>query len=253
MARLFDPARDWSYIPRITARLRALSPPVRSKRHSLKGSHELLHLGHKLMAAAALVNIVSRAAVLYRDGLIIATMAHLPLRRSNLVRLTLGRDMAKTQSGWNIALTGDQTKNYQPLFYNWPDDLLPHLETYLKTYRPFLLSRLGRWRKDASSALWVSWDGSPLTEMSLYDIIRKRTKAEFGFAMNPHMFRDAAATTLAICDPTNVRSASPLLGHTSSDTTYKYYIMSRTIEAGRNYQRLILEMRKAGKSPRFDK
>lgn len=253
MARLFDPTRDWSFIPRMAARLRAIARPTGNKRLSLRASHELLHLGHKLMAAAVLVKPNSRAAVLYRDGLIIATMAHLPLRRSNFVRLTIGRDLVKTTSGWTIELTGDQTKNHQPLSFDWPDDLTTHLQTYLETHRSYLLSRHGRWHKDASRALWVSWDGSPLTEMSLYDIIRKRTKAEFGATMNPHMFRDAAATTLAISDPAHVLSAAPLLGHLNADTTYRYYIMSKSLDAGRKYQRLIAEMRRASKSPRITK
>ena len=37
-----------------------------------------------------------------------------------------------------------------------------------------------------------------MTEIALYDRIRARTKAAFGAAINPHLFRDAAATTMAV-------------------------------------------------------
>ena len=60
--------------------------------------------------------------------------------------------------------------------------------------------------------------------MAIYDRIRARTKDKFGVAMNPHLFRDAAATTVAIADPANVRLAAPLLGHRTFTTTEKYYL-----------------------------
>ena len=60
-----------------------------------------------------------------------------------------------------------------------------------------------------------------MTQMAIYDRIRARTKEQFGVAINPHLFRDAAATTMAIADPANVRLAAPLLGHRTFTTTEK--------------------------------
>jgi integrase/recombinase XerD len=63
----------------------------------------------------------------------------------------------------------------------------------------------------------------------------KHTQEAFGVAINPHLFRDAAATTLAIADPENVRVAAPLLGHRTFTTTERYYQQAKSFEAHREY------------------
>ena len=111
----------------------------------------------------------------------------------------------------------------------------PPLETYLSIHRPILEARSGRWTRPVDGALWVSKDGSPMTQMALYDRIRARTKEYFGVAINPHLFRDAAATTLAIADPAHVRIAAPLLGHRTFALTERHCRQSRAVEAHRSY------------------
>ena len=74
-----------------------------------------------------------------------------------------------------------------------------------------------------------------MTQMAIYDRIRERTKVKFGAALNPHLFRDAAATTLAITDPAHVRLAAPLLNHKTFSTTEKYYQQAKTYEAHQAY------------------
>ena len=70
-----------------------------------------------------------------------------------------------------------------------------------------------------------------MTQMAIYDRIRAQTKQHFGVALNPHLFRDAAATTLATADPAHVRLAAPLLGHRTFTTTERYYQKARAQEA----------------------
>jgi hypothetical protein len=111
---------------------------------------------------------------------------------------------------WLIALDAGETKTHATLEIMWPDALLDPLTIYLAVHRPLLSSIPGRWSKPIGNALWVSSDGSPMTEMAIYDRIRKHTAEAFGAAINPHLFRDAAATTLAIEDPAHVRVAAPL-------------------------------------------
>ncbi len=74
-----------------------------------------------------------------------------------------------------------------------------------------------------------------MTEMALYDQICNRTKAAFGRSIHPHLFRDAAATTLAIADPLHVGAAAPLLGHSSPLTTERHYQQAQTLESHRAY------------------
>jgi integrase len=70
-----------------------------------------------------------------------------------------------------------------------------------------------------------------MTQIAIYDRIRQRTGEAFGAPINPHLFRDATATTLAIADPENVRVAAPLLGHRTFTTTERYYQQAKSFDA----------------------
>ena len=74
-----------------------------------------------------------------------------------------------------------------------------------------------------------------MTQMALYDQIRQRTHEGLGKDVNPHLFRDAAATTLAIEDPLHVRLATPLLGHRHPGTTERHYQQAQALEAHREF------------------
>jgi hypothetical protein len=63
--------------------------------------------------------------------------------------------------------------------------------------------------------------------------VRRRTKKAFGFAVNLHRFRHAAASFWSVRDPVNVRGAKDLLGQASFGITERHYIMSRSRLAGR--------------------
>ena len=77
-----------------------------------------------------------------------------------------------------------------------------------------------------------------------YNRITSVTKRAFGSPLNPHLFRDCLATTIAIEDPEHVRISASILGHSSLSTTEKYYNQARTLEAGRLYQKSIVTMRR---------
>ncbi len=243
MARLYAPERDWSFINRLASKVRAGPNERCDKRSRLKESNELFDLGLKLMAEAPQQSTQRLAAIRYRDGLIIALLALRPLRRGNFVSLTLGSDLRRTPEGWEIDLAGSVTKNHAPHICDWPSQLLAELEVYLAKHRPRLMACRNRWHSEVGDRLWVSSHGSPLTEMAFYDIVIKRTRGAFGKPLNPHLFRDAAATTTAIHDPDNVRMAAPLLGHRSFATTERYYNQANSLVAHRSYVKTIRLLR----------
>jgi integrase len=73
-----------------------------------------------------------------------------------------------------------------------------------------------------------------------------RTLSKFGKAMSPHLFRDAAATSIAIDDPQHIGMTRNILGHSKLSTSQRYYNQARMIDAGRSHQAHILELRKTG-------
>ncbi len=130
-----------------------------------------------------------------------------------------------------------------PLEFPWPEILVPEIERWLTHWRPLLLGLTGRWTRPAGEALWISAHGSPMTQQTIYDRIVERTRAAFGKGINPHLFRDCAATTLAYADPKHVGVAAPLLGHRSFATTEHYYLQARMGEASQRLQQALLDLR----------
>lgn len=238
-ARAVAPDQSWSFINRVASKVRAQTVPVRDKRAKLATTPELLTLGLSLMDNATQETTPRLAALSYRDGLIIALLALRPLRRRNLAGLVLGHTVVEVGDGWMLRIPGEETKTHQPIEMPWPAVLVPHLLTYIATYRPILAALQNRWASPVGDALWVSSHGSPMTQMALYDQIRQRASEGLGKAVNPHLFRDAAATTMAVEDPLHVRLVSPLLGHRDQQTAERFYQQATALEAHREFTEVL--------------
>jgi integrase/recombinase XerD len=135
-----------------------------------------------------------------------------------------------------------ETKTRVPLEMPWPEALVPALDTWLATYRPILAAATGRWHRPAGAALWVSADGSPMTEMALYDRIVAATRTAFGRSINPHLFRDCAVTSIAIEAPGDIGIAGPMLGHCGRRTAEQHYNQAHSISAARRLQAVLIAL-----------
>jgi site-specific recombinase XerD len=93
--------------------------------------------------------------------------------------------------------------------------------------------------------LWLGYRFKPEAAHTLQLALVRVTRQAFGKPINPHLFRDCAATSIAIHNPASVRSAAAVLGHRSFATTEKYYNLAGSIQAGRLYAELICKRRAA--------
>ena len=193
---------------------------------------------------AASIHPLQRATR-FRDGLIIALLAARPLRRKNLCALRLGHHLARRGAIFWIGIPGEETKNGRPIEVPLPEELSRAMDRYLREYRPVLTQ--GR----SLDCLWVSSRAKPMHEVSVYCQVRRITKETFGAPINPHLFRDAAATTLAIEDPEHVRIASQMLGHGSVRVTERHYNQARMLEAARRYQEEVRARRRGLRAEGF--
>ena len=235
MGKVLAPSLNLSFIKRIEARIRSRAKPARDKASRVIATDELVALGLDLMSTAPQQTTARLQAIQYRDGLVIAFLALRPWRRKNIAGMQLHTNLIRHNESWMIVLSEQETKTHQRDIRTWPSELVPHLETYLAVHRPVLMSQSGRWTAPIDDHLWVSSEASPQTQMSIYQQICKRTHAAFGIAINPHMFRHSAATTLAIEDPEHVRISARILGHRSFQTTETYYQQAEQKRAHQAY------------------
>jgi hypothetical protein len=85
-----------------------------------------------------------------------------------------------------------------------------------------------------------------------YKNLRILTGAHFGRPVNPHLFRDSAATAVAIDLPEQVGIVPGLLGHAGVTTSERYYIHAHSTEAHRRHQENVLALRRAAEEAMDD-
>ena len=199
-----------------------------------------MELGLKFMndAERGVDRNARKNACLYRDGLQIALLAMRPLRRRNFAELTLHRHLIREGAEWRVRFAASETKTGEPIETSFPSELVPHLEHYLARYRPNLMG--GRYCGDR---LWIGYRFRPQAPHTIGVTIAERTQQAFNRRVNPHLFRDCAATAIAVHDPDHVRIAAALLGHRSFATTERHYNLATSLNAARNYQAELQRLR----------
>lgn len=243
--RVMTETQQFRWISRAAARLRTRAISTKNKRQKLKSSDQLVDLGVELMTQADVLfeTRTHAAALLYRNGLAIAFLAYCPVRVANFAGIMIGEHLVKRGDRWWVIFTADETKQNRPLEFPFPSSLDAALEHYLACCRPILAAR-GAHRGSAGQALWISQDGGVFTRGGMAQAIERLTEAAFGFAINPHLFRDCAATTIAIHDPEHVQIIAAILGHSSMTTSERHYNQASSLEAGRQYHAVLAENRR---------
>ena len=241
--RLICPGVDWSWLLTLSKRIKAAAPSKPRKYHLVTSDH-LYALGNGLMdhavAGADSAKRISKAHALeYRDGLIIALLALIPLRSRALVALRIGKQLAKTGDFWDLDIPAADTKTRRALDYQISKELCTRIDLYLERFRRQIPGA------DKHTGLWASNKQRPMSAIAIYNAVRTRTTKAFGFAVNLHRFRHAAASFWSIMDPVNVRGVKDLLGHASfGGMTEKHYIMGQSRFAGRALARAVDAARK---------
>lgn len=242
-ARIMMPQLNLGWLKTIKARL-YVTAPAQGATGPVITSLQLLELGQQLMDET-----IPRSdgpmrladAVQYRDGLMIALLAFIPLRRKNLAALEIDHHLVRVEDEWLVIISAEETKTGAANEFFIPEILGPYLATYLNIVRPRILKR-------NSMALWVSPKGGALSYSAIWPIITRHAKNRLGIHISPHDVRDAAATMWAIAAPDKIGISRDLLSHSDLRTTIKHYNRAKSIEASRAHARFIARMRRAAKS-----
>ena len=241
--------RDWLWA--IVNGLSKRAVPVRNKWARIVPSKDLYDYGFALMREAETDQALSplRRASRYRDGLMIALLSARPFRIKNSRSIEIGRHLIRLETGYTLQFEAGETKTRRRLEADLPKPLVAALETYLTIHRPALLA--ARKLADPSCAqevredgLWISQIGTRMAEITIFNRLVDLTRAKFGRRVNPHLFRDCAATSIAEHAAEHSAITMNLLGHTSAATAERYYNHAQSNEAVRVNQAQIGALRK---------
>ncbi|MGO8918032.1 MAG: tyrosine-type recombinase/integrase [Stellaceae bacterium] len=242
--RALAPDRDWRWILRAAGRLRADTVPARDKRSRLRPIQELAAAGFGLMAEAETAEGLSDLgrAVAYRDGLLVAFLSFHPMRLRDLASLRLGDHLF--DHGGQLLLKLASTKNGRIYEAVIATALAQPLRRYLRHYWPVLSRARGRWHAPVGSALWISKDGSPCSDITLRNIIQKRTGGAGRLPLWPHLFRHCAATSIAVDAPGSIDIIPAVLAHSSHKAGERYYNLAGSLEASRAQSAMLADIQR---------
>lgn len=232
------PGQSWRWLMDLTNRLHVWAKPTVDRRAAIQSISDIYRAACReldLRLATPLTRRIDRVA--YRDALAVALLAACPVRLRNLAMIQIGVHLVVEDRSFALQFGEHETKNGQRLAYVVPSPLVPYLQVYLDCVRPSFAPR------DQTQALWLGFEGQPLTAHSLYGRIVSMTERWFGQAINPHLFRTCAATSLTEVMPDKARLAAPLLGHLQFTTTERFYLRADSIEAGRKVGAVLNSLR----------
>jgi integrase/recombinase XerD len=235
---VMTPAADRTPIKLAVARLTPTAVPTRRKAGRLVSPVVLLELGHQLMAAwqHRRGHDPRLNAMDYRDGLMIAFLALCPVRLDNLAQMRIGEHLRFAGKRVGVAFTAREMKGGRALEFDWPDELRPALTLYLNRVHPMLcdLPQIG-------APLWPSLHRRKrqMGASGMYTRILQVTAKHLGCSINPHMFRDAAATFIAETIPERALLAAGVLQHRNLQITRNHYIRGQQHRMLHRYQSAI--------------
>jgi hypothetical protein len=158
------PNTDLGWLKEMKTRLYRAAPP-KSRSGPAITSLQLWNLGQELMdqVRPSLGTMLALGdARRYRDGLMIALTAFVPLRRKNLAALDMVRHMRFAEEACMIVICKEETKTSTSLEFEFPALLLPYLDEYCRTVR--------------SSARFRSWLHLAVAEWERRNVIIRRDR-----------------------------------------------------------------------------
>jgi frataxin-like iron-binding protein CyaY len=167
-------------------------------------------------------------------------MAAAPIRVKNYTALDIGTSFKEVDDTWWIIVPRRDTKNeWRRGASSTADYLNTAIDLYLKQSRPILIGK-----QAPTTALWISSrTGQRFTTKNLGTLISKITLQTIGVDVSPHLFRTAAATTLAVYAGDKPHLASAVLGHSDKRVADDHYKRASTVQAALQYAAIVQQMR----------
>jgi integrase len=230
-AQLIAPERDFGWLTEIEKDIALVMVP-RSKADRLVLTERLVEAGLVLIKEAEMFGKTPlECAVGVRNGLLIVLLALDPIRVKNFAALAIAETFVNVDGRWWIYVPADDTKSNFVDQRQVPEFITDEVNKYVDKHRKVLTRD-----NDAEPALWVSsTTGQQMTAKNLGTLISRLTRETIGVDVSPHLFRTAAASTVAVHGGKFAHIASPLLNHRDESITEEHYNRATSLEAGDTY------------------
>lgn len=225
MVAVIAPAHDLSWLSVAVSNLKRLAKPSRDRLAHMVDPRQLYHLGLDLMKEATRNAEQGRyhVATMGRDGLMIASLVCCPVRIRNFTQIAVGKHLLFDVDRYRLTFDAEETKTNQAYDGELPPELTPYVDEYLRVHRANLLAR---GNVEVTERLWIGRLGQPMGEAAIRYQIEKRSSDAFGRHVWPHLFRTIAATGFVDHAPEDAALVTDLLGHASTQTAHRYYVLS---------------------------
>lgn len=236
--------RDWRWLRKLIRSAYAEAGTIPRKQKPFVHATELARVGEDLIRSAYRADGEIVDPIAFRDGLIILMLIMMPVRITQLSTIEVGKHLlwdggSHWVAHWDAAETKSRRDDDHPIC----PELAEILEIYLRQVRPRLQARSDN--TDTGDTIWVGASGISVGSQTLRKIIKGRTEAALGRAVNPHAFRHSVATTYALELPERAMEAAYILSHASFATTERYYLLGRRAQAVRVAHATLLSARRA--------
>jgi integrase len=242
MLRACSPPDGSDWLSQLGWSMMNSAKPARSKMPRIASPRDLLKLADKLMQEGRQGSKINRrGALLYRNGLMTACLAARPMRLGEFMALRLGKTLIRQDEGWLIHIPPGMTKSRRLRRQSFPNSLTSAIDFYVEHLRPTFFSKAVY---PDNGALWVGCDG-PLLPTSVSNVVSQTTLKGLGKSISPHLFRDCAATAIALDLPEEVGITKSVLGHATLKSSQDYYNQAKSMSASTELADVILQVRRA--------
>jgi integrase len=231
-AELLAPAMDFTWLREIEQDLKWDMQPA-SKLDRIVDSDRIVKAGLDLMRDAETNDTLSsfRRSLQYRNGLMIAFLAFLPLRLKNFASLKIATSLLHVDEHWNVVIPARDTKSRRTEERRVPNFLQPFLTRYIDTYRRPL--------RPKDKGLWISGTGQTLSYNGCERIVTETTCITLSVRISPHLFRACAASMAYLYAGDQPHLAAGILQHTDPTVTEAHYNRARGASFGRAFSELV--------------
>lgn len=238
VCRALMPQKDFPLLHAAVRHAWRTARPVGDKFSRMAPARDLFSLGFELMRRAGEMPTALKQAGRFRDGLMIALLMAAPVRLGNFMSMMVGRHLIRSPDQYRVCFDADEVKNRRPLELALPASLTEPINDWLENYRHVCLARRGRWHAGEDVGhLWISDHGSVFRRgSSVRTRIERETERQFGRPINPHLFRDIAATSTALEIPEDIGIVRTILGHSSARSGERFYNQAKSVKASLAHQ-----------------